>query len=134
LQWAILPNKNEQQNAALRQYTPQARSPFWLLKPASEYAHSRLLPILSSWTVLLSGHTENLLCPLHLFYFHLWPYLLTLPRSCIQRLFVKIKRTKGDKTNFNRWNVSYHQATWICLLNTSHITLCAYMPISPVSS
>jgi hypothetical protein len=25
-------------------YTPPARSPFWLLKPASEYAHAHLLP------------------------------------------------------------------------------------------
>jgi hypothetical protein len=42
------------QNAALRQYTPQARS-FWLLKPASEHANVRLLPRpSSSWTVLLT--------------------------------------------------------------------------------
>jgi hypothetical protein len=40
-------HKKTQHNAALRQYTPQARSPFWLLKPASEQAHARLLPRLS---------------------------------------------------------------------------------------
>jgi hypothetical protein len=40
----LWPHKNTQQNAALRQYTPQARSPFWLLKPASECAIARLLP------------------------------------------------------------------------------------------
>jgi hypothetical protein len=35
--------KNAKENAAFRQYTPQARSPFSLLKPASEHAHARLL-------------------------------------------------------------------------------------------
>jgi hypothetical protein len=35
-----------QQNAALRQYN-QAQSTFWLLKPASEHEHARMLPRLS---------------------------------------------------------------------------------------
>jgi hypothetical protein len=47
----LLPTKNAQQNAV-----SQARSSFWLLKPASE--HARLLPRLSwSWTVLLPSDT-----------------------------------------------------------------------------
>jgi hypothetical protein len=53
LRWVLLPTKNAQQNSVLRQYAPQARSPFWLLKPASEHTHARLLPRLSwSWTLL----------------------------------------------------------------------------------
>jgi hypothetical protein len=52
------PQKNSQQNAALRYYT-QARSPFWILKAASEYAHAHLLPRLSwSRTVLLPSDTN----------------------------------------------------------------------------
>jgi hypothetical protein len=52
--------KNAQQNSGFRYYTPQARSQFWLLKQASEYAHARLLPRLSwSWTVLLPSDTHR---------------------------------------------------------------------------
>jgi hypothetical protein len=79
LHWVLLPTKNAQQNATLR---PQARSSFWLLTPGSEHAHASLLPRLPrSWTVLLPNdiYIENLLRPLQLFYFHLWPiYLLSL--------------------------------------------------------
>jgi hypothetical protein len=57
---SFCPEKNAQPNAALRYYTPQARLPFWLLKPASEHAHTRLLPRLSwSWTVLLPSDTHR---------------------------------------------------------------------------
>jgi hypothetical protein len=50
--------RHTNQNAALLYYIPQTRSPFWLLKPASEQAHTRLLPRLSwSWTVLLPSDT-----------------------------------------------------------------------------
>jgi hypothetical protein len=44
---------------------PQARSPFWLLKPASEHVHARLLPRPSwSWMCCyLVIHIEN---PLHI--------------------------------------------------------------------
>jgi hypothetical protein len=39
---------------------PKAWSPFWLLKPASEHAHTRLLLRLSwSWTVLLPRDTHR---------------------------------------------------------------------------
>jgi hypothetical protein len=57
---SFYPHKSTQQNAALRYYTPHARSPFWLLKPASKHAHTRLLPRLSwSWTVLLPSDTNR---------------------------------------------------------------------------
>jgi hypothetical protein len=49
--------KNAQQNSALQYYT-QERSPFLLLKPASEHAHARLLPRVS-WTVLLPSDTNR---------------------------------------------------------------------------
>jgi hypothetical protein len=54
------PQKPAQQGTALRYYTPQTRSPFWLLNPASEHAHASLLPRLSwSWTVLLRSDTHR---------------------------------------------------------------------------
>jgi hypothetical protein len=47
-----------QHRPATRYYTHPARSPFWLLKPASEHAHARLLPRPAwSWTVLLTSDT-----------------------------------------------------------------------------
>jgi hypothetical protein len=81
LHWVLLPIQRITENTALRYYTPEAQSPFWLLKPASEYSHARLLPRLSwSWTVLLPIDTyKNLLHQLQLFYFYLWPiYWLSL--------------------------------------------------------
>jgi hypothetical protein len=55
-----LPTKNAQQNAALRQYTPQERSPLWLQKTSSGHAHARLLPRLFwSWTLLLPTDTHR---------------------------------------------------------------------------
>jgi hypothetical protein len=66
---------------------PQARSPFWLLKPASEHKPARPVHRLSwSWTVLLpSDSRRTLLRPLQLFYFHLWPvYWLSLARFCLK--------------------------------------------------
>jgi hypothetical protein len=78
---SFLSTEIAQQNASFRYCTPQARSSFWLLKPASEHAHARLLPRLScNWAVLLPSDThKNLFRPLQLFYFHLWPiYLLSL--------------------------------------------------------
>jgi hypothetical protein len=82
LHWVILPTNNAQQNAALRYDTPQPRSPFWLLNPASEHAHSRLLPTLSwSWTVVLPSDTHRK--PNTSITAVLLPcvtYLLTLPR------------------------------------------------------
>jgi hypothetical protein len=65
---------NAEYDAALRWNNSQARSPFLLLKPASECAHAHLLRRLS-WicSVLLPSDTKTLLRPLQLFYFHLWP-------------------------------------------------------------
>jgi hypothetical protein len=60
LHWVLLPTKNAQQNAVLRWYSPQARMPVWLLKPASQHARARLLLRLSwSWTVLLPSDTHR---------------------------------------------------------------------------
>jgi hypothetical protein len=77
------PQKKVQQKAALRQYTPPAQSPFWLLKPSSEHAHGCLLPRLSwSWTVLLPSNTHRK--PITSIIAVLLPfviYLLTLPRT-----------------------------------------------------
>jgi hypothetical protein len=67
-------------------HTSQARSPFWLLKPSMNMRMrvcylDRHEAGLCCYLVI---HIENLLRPLQLFYFHLWPiywlYLLTLPR------------------------------------------------------
>jgi hypothetical protein len=44
LHWVLLLTEKAQENAALEWYTPQALSPFWLLKPPSEHAHPHLLP------------------------------------------------------------------------------------------
>jgi hypothetical protein len=78
-----LPTENAKQNADLRQYNPQARSPFWLLKPTSQHAYARLLPRLSwSCNVLLSSGTHRK--PITLITAVLLPfltYLLTLPRT-----------------------------------------------------
>jgi hypothetical protein len=72
--------KNAQYNVALRYYN-KARSPCWLLKPASELAHVPLLPRLSwSRTVLLPSDTHRK--PITSITAVLLPfvsYLLTLP-------------------------------------------------------
>jgi hypothetical protein len=82
LHWVSLPTEHAQQNAAPWQYT-KTQSSFWLLKPASEHVHARLLPRLSrSWAVLLPSdvHRE----PITSITAVLLPfvtYLLTLPRT-----------------------------------------------------
>jgi hypothetical protein len=53
LHWVLLPTRNVQQYAALRQYTPQARSSVSLLKPISQTAHACLLPELSCSCIML---------------------------------------------------------------------------------
>jgi uncharacterized membrane protein YqaE (UPF0057 family) len=70
-----------QHNAALRQLTPQVRSQFWLLKPASEHAHARLLSSLSlCWNLLLSGDTyRKSIRSITDVLFPFATYLLTLP-------------------------------------------------------
>jgi hypothetical protein len=79
----LLPTRKAQQNAALQYNTHQARSPFWLLKTASEHAHAHLLPRLSwSWTVLLPSDKHRK--PITSITAALLPfvtYLLTVPRT-----------------------------------------------------
>jgi hypothetical protein len=79
---SFCPQRNAQQNAALRQYTPEARSTFIILKLAFEHAHAHLLPRRSwSWIVLLPSDTHRK--PLTYTTAVLLPfvtYLLTLPR------------------------------------------------------
>jgi hypothetical protein len=53
-------HKHVEQKAAPRRYNPEARSPFWLLKPASEHVLERLLPRLSwRWAVLIPTDTHR---------------------------------------------------------------------------
>jgi hypothetical protein len=82
---------NAQQNAAFRYYTPQALSPFWLQKPASEHGHARLL---LSWscTVLLPSDTHRK--PITSITAVLLPfvtYSLTLPRNSLLRILPVIE-------------------------------------------
>jgi hypothetical protein len=82
LHWVLLPTEIAQLNASFRQYTPQARSPFWLLK--------QLLNMRMRFCYLdchdaglccyLVIHTESILHIFHLCFFHLWP-IYWLPRT-----------------------------------------------------
>jgi hypothetical protein len=74
--------KNAQQKPALLYYTPQARLPFWLLKPVFENEHVRLLPRLSwIWTLLLSSGTHRqFITSITAVLFPSVTCLLTLPR------------------------------------------------------
>jgi hypothetical protein len=82
----ICSKEDIQQNFALL-YTPQARSPFWLLKPASEIRMSGLLPRRSwSWIVLLPNgahrkHITSIKAVLRPFII----YLPTLPRILLSQ-------------------------------------------------
>jgi hypothetical protein len=80
--WVLLPTQKHTTGRCC--YTPEALSPFLLLKPVSEYVHSRLVPRLSwSWTVLLPSDTH--IKPITTITAVLLPfltYLLTLPRTC----------------------------------------------------
>jgi hypothetical protein len=63
LHWVILLTRKRTTELCSSIVRPQARSPFWLLKPASEHVHARLLPRLSwSSTVLLPSHTHYAHC------------------------------------------------------------------------
>jgi hypothetical protein len=72
LHWALLPTKNAQQNAVLRYHTPQALSPFWLMKPAAKHVNAHLLSRRheAGLCCYLVIHMETLLRPLQLFYFY----------------------------------------------------------------
>jgi hypothetical protein len=87
-----------QKDSALRQYSPKTRSPFWLLKPASEHSHARVtltftlwgkiilntkkgLGLPRSWTVLLPTDTDiKPVTSITALLFPFVTYLLTLPR------------------------------------------------------
>jgi hypothetical protein len=85
----FLPIENAHQNSALQFYTSQARSPFLLLKPASEDAPARLLPRLSwSWTVLPPSDTyRKPITSSTAVLLQFVTHLLTLPRVMPSGLF-----------------------------------------------
>jgi hypothetical protein len=84
--------------ALFGKYTPQARSPFWLLEPATEHAHTRLCHE-AGLCCYLVVHIGNLLRPLQLFYFHLWP---THWLSVVDIHSIVKKKTKSAIL-VNRW-------------------------------
>jgi hypothetical protein len=56
----FFPTKTHSRTLLFGSIHPQAPSPFWLTKPATEHAHARLLPGLSwRWTVLLPSDTHR---------------------------------------------------------------------------
>jgi hypothetical protein len=73
------------EGTTMRYYTHQERTPFWILKPASEHAQARLLFRLSwSWYVLLSSDTNRK--PITSITAVLLPfvtYLLIVPRNFV---------------------------------------------------
>jgi hypothetical protein len=72
------PPRNAEHNAALRLYTPQAWSPFWLLKPVSE------LRLSWSWTVMLLNDTNRKpITSITAVLLQFVTYLLTLSRTCL---------------------------------------------------
>jgi hypothetical protein len=79
LHWVLCPLKTHNRTLLFGN-TPQAWSPFWLLKPASEHAHR--LPRLSwSWTMLLPSDTHrNPITSITAVLLSFLTYLLTLPR------------------------------------------------------
>jgi hypothetical protein len=81
LYWVLFPTKKPHNRTLLFSNDTQLRSPFWLLKPASEHAHARLLPRLSrSWTVLLPSDIHRKpITPITVALLPFVTYLLTLP-------------------------------------------------------
>jgi hypothetical protein len=104
---SFCPQTSAQQNAALRYYTPQIRSPFGLLKQVSEHAHTCLLPRLSrSWTVLLPSDTHRKpITSIAAVLLPLVTYLLTLTRTIglhIEALHVLSYKTSHDTSPQSR--------------------------------
>jgi hypothetical protein len=154
--WVLLPTKNAQQNVNLRCYTPQKRSPYWLLKPVSEHAHARLLPRpVQKWPSLcpsgcfLMIHIENLLRPLQLFYFHLWPvywlsppYFPYLKKKWKQAYAITAVCVSPPPTSVNFWMAERNfMELGTCIMalkpistayfiNPSHQSVCVYPPYS----
>jgi hypothetical protein len=82
LHWVLLPTERRTTERCSWVVHSSAGSPFWLLKPASERAHARLLPRLSwSWTVLLPSDTHRKhITSITAVLLPFVTYLLTLPR------------------------------------------------------
>jgi hypothetical protein len=57
LHWVIWPTRTH--NKTLRYYTPQARSPFWLLKQTSGHAHTRLPPRLFYCKIIVNTKKKS---------------------------------------------------------------------------
>jgi hypothetical protein len=91
----LFPTKNPQQNAALRPYTPQARSPFWLQKPASEHGQVGVLPrLLWSWTLQPPTDTNRkLITSITAVLLLFVTCLLTIPRNNVKSYVVKMLQT-----------------------------------------
>jgi hypothetical protein len=86
LHWVLLPTKKKLTTERCSSVVySSARSPFWLLKPASEHEHALLLPRLSwSWNVLLPSDTyRKRITPITAVLLPFVTYLLTLPHNNI---------------------------------------------------
>jgi hypothetical protein len=86
ISFALNPSSHKKDTQQNSEYTHETRSPFWLLKPASDHAHARLLPRLSwSWTVLLPSDTlTNPVKSIRAVLLAFMTYLLTLHRNSWQ--------------------------------------------------
>jgi hypothetical protein len=80
---SFCPQKKTHNRNLLFGNTLLKHGPFWLLKPASEHSHARLLPRLSwKWTVLLPSDTHRKpITSITAFLLPVVTYLLTLPRA-----------------------------------------------------
>jgi hypothetical protein len=109
----LLPTKNTKEHCSSVVH-PQVRSPFWLLKPASEHVHARLLHRLSwSWTVLLPSDTNikpitSIRAVLHPFV----SYLLTI------LVFYDIMEELIKRLNVSKCHERVNTAVWKCQNST----------------
>jgi hypothetical protein len=104
----FFPQRKTQQNAVFRQYIRQGRSPFWLLKPASEHVHAHLLLRLSwNWIVLLPSDIHRK--PITSITTVLLPsvtYLLTLPSISVSRVALIRAGQPGNRGSIFGRNIS----------------------------
>jgi hypothetical protein len=101
LHWVLLPTKTHNRPLLFGD-TPQAQSPFWLLKPASEHVHAHLLPRLWwSWTVLLPSDTHrNPITSITAVLLPLWPiYWLSLLCSYDKSMHVHVTKKESFPVN-----------------------------------
>jgi hypothetical protein len=85
LHWVLLPITKRALERCFSVFTPQTRSPFSLLKPASEYGRY-LDDHEAGLCRCLVIYIQNLLHLLQLFYLHLWPFnwlTLVLDLRCL---------------------------------------------------